>query len=94
MKKKARNSLIALLFGALVLAGVGQALGEQKSIKPKEKDKDAVSCVATAKGPLTPGGRSAESEKPAVQSPAVRCNGQGGAGRPGLRGQRLHQRRV
>ena len=69
MEKKARNSLIALLFGALVLAGVGQALGEQKSIKPKEKDKDAASCVATAKGPLTPAGKSAESEKPVVQPP-------------------------
>ena len=70
MEKQARNSLIALLFGALVLAGVGQALGEQKSIKPKEKDKDAISCVATAKGPLTIGEKSAESVKSTVQSPA------------------------
>ncbi len=70
MEKKARNSLIALLFGALLLSGATQALAEQKSIKPKEKDKDAVSCVATAKGPLAPGGKSAESLKPTVQSPA------------------------
>lgn len=70
MEKKARNSLIALLFGALLLSGAGQALGEQKSSKAKEKSMESTSCVATAKGPLAPGGQSTESAKPAVQSPA------------------------
>jgi AhpC/TSA family len=69
MEKKARNSLIAMLFGALLLSGAGQALGEQKSTKAKEKSMESTSCVATAKGPLAPGGKSVESAKPAV-SPA------------------------
>jgi AhpC/TSA family len=71
MAKKTRNPLIALMLGALLLSGAGQALGEQKSIKPKDKnmDKASTSCVATAKGPLAPEGKSAEAAKPAVQSP-------------------------
>ena len=71
MLKTARMFVIALSLGALLLAGAGQAIGEKKPIQTKEKDKESTSCVATTKGPLAPGGKSAESAKPAIPSPAA-----------------------
>ncbi len=70
MPRNSKTSLIALILTALLLAGAGQAVGEKKPDKTKEKAMDT-SCVATAKGPLTPGGKAAEPEKAALPAPAL-----------------------
>jgi peroxiredoxin (alkyl hydroperoxide reductase subunit C) len=82
MIKTVRIFVMALSLGALVLAWAGQALAEKKPVQAKEKDKESTSCVATAKGPLAPGGKSAESAKPAVLSPAAAVNARVGQTAP------------
>ncbi len=82
MFKTARIFAMTLSLGALLLAGAGQALGEKKPIQAKEKDKESTSCVATAKGPLAPAGKFAESAKPAAPSPAAALTAKVGQAAP------------
>ncbi len=69
MPQKAGSSLAALLLGALLLAVAGQAWSQKKTLKAKEKDMASTSCVATAKGPLAPGGKAEAA--PAAQPAAA-----------------------